>query len=113
MDKQERMERVNVSDRHIENSRGRGGVAMVPLSTVCLCVCVSVCLCVCVSACLRVCVCVWVSLVLWWLFFCGSWLRNIKGMQSIHKLGRAATNERILTAIVWVKNVNTKLRGSL
>jgi hypothetical protein len=31
----------------------------------------------------------------------------------MHKLGRAATSERILTAIVWVKNVNTKLRGSL
>ena len=61
MGKQERMERVNVSDRHIENSRGRGGVAMVPLSTVCLCVCVSVCLCVCVSVCLRVCVSVSVS----------------------------------------------------
>ena len=120
------MARVNVSDRHIENSRK--GVAWVTsrqcvCASVCLCVCVSVCLCVCVSVCLCVCVsvclcfcvcvCVWVSLVLWWLFFCGCWLRNIKGMQSMHKLGRAATNERILTAIVWVKNVNTKLRGSL
>jgi hypothetical protein len=97
----------------LKTAGGGGGVAMVPLSSVCLCVCVSVRLCVCVSVCLCVCVCVWVSLVLWWLFFCGCWLRNIKGMQSMHKLGRAATNERILTAIVWVKNVNTKLRGSL
>ena len=37
--------------------------------------------------------------------FAGLW--NIKGMQSMHELGRAATNGRILTAIVWVKTVLT------
>ena len=98
----------------LKTAGGGGGVAMVPLSTVCLCVCVSVCLCVCVSACLCLCLglglaCALVAVLLWLL----APEHQGHAEHSMHKLGRAATNERILTAIVWVKNVNTKLRGSL
>ena len=47
------------------------------------------------------------------LFFSGRCSPGHQGMPKHAQLARIATKNEILTAIVWVKNVNTKLRGSL